>query len=73
MNNYIFFIFIVSFLINMVVMPLITLTSYDQITVNMNKIYLSIILGLLIVIVHMIMLYNLNNNNINIQAFSGFQ
>lgn len=73
MNNYIFIIFIVSFLINMVVMPAITLNSYDQITINMNKIYLSTILGLLIVIVHVIMLYNINGeiNTVELAIYIG--
>lgn len=56
-KNNIIYIFMISFLINMVVLPLITTESYKQITFSINKTYLSIILGLLIVISHMIMLY----------------
>ena len=57
MDNYIYYVFIVSFLINMVALPLVTTTKYDQITFNMIKVNLSIILGLLIVISHVIMVY----------------
>jgi hypothetical protein len=41
----------------MVALPLVTTTKYDQITFNMIKVNLSIILGLLIVISHVIMVY----------------
>lgn len=57
MDNYIYYVFIISFLINVIIMPLITTASYDQITFNMIKVISSIILGLLIVISHISMVY----------------
>jgi len=50
LSHNIFYMFIFSFLINMVIMPLITSYSFKHITFSMGKVYLSIIMSLLMVI-----------------------
>lgn len=50
LTHNIFYMFIFSFIVNMFILPLIISNSFKDITLNMNKVYLSIIVGLLVVI-----------------------
>ena len=50
LTHNIFYMFIFTFIINMIILPLITCSSFKNILFNMSKFYLSIILGLLIVL-----------------------
>ena len=50
LTHNIFYMFIFTFIVNMFILPLLISNSYKDITINMNKIYLSIIFGLLLVI-----------------------
>ena len=50
LSHNIFYMFIFSFLINMIFIPLVTSYSFKHITFSMGKIYLSIIMSLLMVI-----------------------
>ena len=50
LTHNIFYMFIFTFIVNMFILPLITNNSIKDISLSMNKIYLSIIFGLLMVI-----------------------
>ncbi len=50
LSHNLFYMFIFSFIINMIILPLITCRSIKDISISMNKIYLSIIFGLLMVL-----------------------
>lgn len=51
LTHNIFYMFLFTFLVNMIVLPLIVTGSFNDISIiNMNKIYLSIIAGLLMVV-----------------------
>ncbi len=50
LTHNIFYMFLFTFLVNMVILPIIISGSFKDVSINMNKIYISIIAGLLMVI-----------------------
>lgn len=50
LTHNIFFMFMFTFIINMVIIPLIIGSSFKDISFNMSKFYLSVIVGLLVVL-----------------------
>ena len=64
----IFYMFIFSFIINMIIMPLIMTYSIKHITFSLGKFYASIIMGLLMVLCE-IGMYDIMNNTKSINQY----